>query len=91
MPGKRVKQPTHLAVVWWDDAWCHDEDGDEDKRAEPYPRVSFGALVQDDEKGVSLVDTYDPEPDTYSRRQFIPRAIVKRIRRFAIPWRREGR
>jgi len=80
-----MQRPTHAAVVWWDDAW--DSHGSATPKSDgPYPRVSSGLLIQDDEKGVCLAGTYDPPDKSIDGRTFIPRAVVRRLLRYKIQW-----
>jgi len=80
-----TQRPAYIACVWWRDAW-HDFDEADGCREKGYLRVSTGLLVQDDAEGVAVAKTYDPPDKTIEHRTFIPRGMVKRVRRWKIPW-----
>lgn len=80
-----MKRPTHIAVVWWLDAW----EGQPDKRmTRGYERVTTGFLLADNEHGITLADTYDPPDPDVERTTFIPRGIVQRVLRWRVRWQR---
>lgn len=73
-----------LAVVDWLDAfWDSDEVALKKLRkpSRPWPMTTVGFVVQDDEDGIMLVHEINVKKQTGHGSTFIPRGMVKKVRR----------
>ena len=75
-----MKWKTHpIVAVIWDDAHGDlNETDDSEIEHDPVPIVSYGLLVKDDEKGITLFSEQTGE-SSYRGRGFIPRGMVRDV------------
>lgn len=81
----KFKKPTHLAVVWWDDAHFESGEVDPNKASKAYDKVSCGLLIQDDDKGIRVAQDWNHEHGTAEAVTFVPKAMIVRVRRIKLP------
>lgn len=82
--------PKPLVAVVWDDAYgdvggeATAEDTARDfHRPEVY--TTFGLLLVEDERGVTVASDYRADSQTYRGRTFIPRGMITTIHRLGLP------
>jgi hypothetical protein len=80
-----MNRPTHTAVCWWIDAW-HEDTDEPHRKARPYPRVTCGFLVQDDDEGICLAKTWDGPDRSVEHVTMIPRGMIQRLNKTKIRW-----
>lgn len=75
-----------LVVIEWDDAWVKADEAivlsDVSATHKPLTVTTIGWLLREDDAGVSVAnEIYD---ETYRGRTFIPKAMVRKLTRFAL-------
>lgn len=82
----RVSATLPLVVVEWDDAWVKADEAvvmsEIHHTHKPTAVTTIGWLLREDEAGVSIANEYYDE--TYRGRTFIPKAMVRKLTRFAL-------
>ena len=88
--AKRKKKvvPTHVVFIVWNDAWVSPHADEIDVKCRPFINKTAGLLVEENEAGYKIVAEIgeDEEPEHIV---FIPRGMVRRMRRFKIQWEKE--
>lgn len=83
----------HLVAVRWDDAHMSlDEYSEEDilqSRHQPEPVMSYGLLIADTEKGITIAMQEGVEDKKFRQLLFIPRAMVLETINLGIPQQRK--
>lgn len=81
-----MKKPSEVAIVWWGDAWSDNDSVTYDHESQtPYERTTVGFLIQDDDQGICLASTWDEDDGKVESRDFIPRGMVRRMKRAPFP------
>lgn len=81
----KLSAKQQIGIVWWDDAWA---DTKPHVKAPspllPYPKCTTGFIVADEENGILLAHELNGS-GFHEYRTFIPRGMIRRIRKLRIP------